>query len=58
MVGNDVEEDLAAAKIGMKTYLVTDCLINTKGSKFSADYTGTLKELSENLGTILKKDLI
>ncbi|MCC5466188.1 HAD family hydrolase [Pelosinus baikalensis] len=56
MVGNDVEEDLAAAKIGMKTYLVTDCLINAKGSNFRADYTGTLKELAENLGEIIKKN--
>ncbi|SFM17352.1 HAD family hydrolase [Pelosinus propionicus] len=55
MVGNDVEEDLAAAKIGMKTYLVTDCLINAKEIDFIADYTGTLKELSENLGEIIKK---
>ncbi len=56
MVGNDVEEDLAAAKIGMKTYLVTDCLINAKGSNFRADYTGTLKELAENLGEIIKNN--
>ena len=55
MVGNDVEEDLAASAIGMKTYLVTDYLINTKDIKFTADYTGTLKELAENLGEIIKK---
>lgn len=28
MVGNDVEEDMIAAQLGLKTYLVTDCLIS------------------------------
>lgn len=28
MVGNDVNEDMCAAKLGFDTYLVTDCLIN------------------------------
>lgn len=39
MVGNDVEEDLAAAKAGMMTYFVTDCLLNLKGLAVTADYT-------------------
>jgi len=28
MVGNDVGEDMIAGKLGMKTFLLTDCLIN------------------------------
>ena len=28
MVGNDVREDLVAAQLGMKTFLLTDCVIN------------------------------
>ncbi len=28
MVGNDVAEDMVAAKLGMKVFLLTDCLIN------------------------------
>ena len=28
MVGNDVDEDMCAAKLGFDTYLITDCLIN------------------------------
>ena len=28
MVGNDTEEDMAAEKAGMKTFLLTDCLVN------------------------------
>lgn len=31
MVGNDVGEDMIAEKLGMKTFLLTDCLINRKG---------------------------
>lgn len=54
MVGNDVEEDLAAAQIGMKTYLVTDYLINTKKLEYKADYTGTLKNLAENIAEIIR----
>ena len=28
MVGNDVREDMAAGQLGMKTFLLTDCVIN------------------------------
>lgn len=55
MIGNDVEEDLAAATIGMKTYLVTDCLINAKKAEVVADYTGTLQELAGDLAVIIGK---
>lgn len=51
MVGNDVEEDLAAAKVGMKTYLVTDCLLNFKGLEPKADYTGSLQEMADFLSS-------
>lgn len=55
MIGNDVEEDLAAATIGMKTYLVTDCLINAKNMEIKADYTGSLTDLADNLKNILSR---
>jgi len=32
MVGNDVEEDMIAAHLGMKVFLLTDCLINKSGA--------------------------
>lgn len=51
MVGNDVEEDLAAATVGMKTYLVTDCLLNSKGLEPKADYTGSLQEMADFFGS-------
>lgn len=28
MVGNDVDEDMPAEALGMKVFLLTDCLIN------------------------------
>ena len=30
MVGNDVEEDMIASKLGIKVFLLTDCLINKR----------------------------
>ena len=36
MVGNDAEEDLAAAQLGMEVFLLTDCLINKKERDLSA----------------------
>ena len=31
MVGNDVGEDMAAAQLGMRVFLLTDCMLNPKG---------------------------
>lgn len=45
MVGNDVEEDLAAASTGMRTGLVTDFLVNAQNKEYSTDWSGTLAEL-------------
>lgn len=45
MVGNDREEDLPAASIGMRTYLVEDGLID-RGSNLKPDWQGTLSQLA------------
>ena len=37
MVGNDVGDDMVAEDIGMKVFLLTDCLIN-KTNKIISDY--------------------
>ena len=37
MVGNDVTEDMVAEKLGMKVFLLTDCIIN-KEEKDISDY--------------------
>ncbi|MEG6616087.1 HAD family hydrolase [Peptococcaceae bacterium 1198_IL3148] len=44
LVGNDTTEDLVASKLGIKTYLVTDHLIDRGDSPFKPDASGTLEE--------------
>ena len=52
MVGNDFTEDLAAAKLGMETYLVTDCLIAPEGADLSVTRHGTMDELCALVGEV------
>jgi len=44
MIGNDAFEDLIAGKLGLKTYWVTDCAIESERS-LPFDHKGTLEEL-------------
>lgn len=44
MVGNDAQEDMIASKLGAKTYLVNDCIIDRKEGDITPDYEGTLEE--------------
>ncbi len=45
MVGNDVSEDMIAETLGMKTFLLTDCLINKKEEDISRWRGGGFEEL-------------
>ena len=54
MVGNDVEEDMIAEAVGMKVFLLTDCLINKHGKDPSVYPNGGLAELLEYLNKIRK----
>ena len=45
MVGNDVGEDMVARKLGLKTFLLTDCLINKTGDEISRYPNGSFPEL-------------
>jgi len=45
MIGNDVEEDLAAGLLGMKTYLVTDHMLNRNNLDIKCDHCGSLNDL-------------
>lgn len=45
MVGNDTLEDLAAEKIGIRVFLITDCLINRENIDFSHIPHGSFPEL-------------
>lgn len=49
MVGNDVDEDLCAAKLGFDTYLVKDCIINRENKDFSAHKNGSFDDFYEFL---------
>lgn len=47
MVGNDVDEDMVAGEIGMKVFLLTDCLIN-KSEKDITNYKhGSFEDLKD-----------
>ncbi|MBR2889011.1 MAG: HAD family hydrolase [Oscillospiraceae bacterium] len=49
MVGNDAEEDLAAEKLGMGVFLLTDCLLNRKKLDVSGCPQGGFPELMDFL---------
>ena len=45
MVGNDAEEDLVAESLGMKVFLITNCLINKQDQDLSRYPQGDLDAL-------------
>ena len=47
MVGNDVSDDMPAAKVGMKVFLLTDCLINKTKEDITNYPNGSFEELME-----------
>ena len=54
MVGNDVAEDMmAAAKAGIKGFLLTDCLINTPGADVNDYPHGGFEELDQYIKSLL-----
>ncbi len=47
MVGNDVTEDMVAKELGMKVFLLTDCIINKKNEDISIYPHGDFHELMD-----------
>lgn len=47
MIGNDMGEDLVASQLGLKTYLVTDFLIERENAPFVPQGRGSLADLLE-----------
>ena len=45
MVGNDTGEDMVAGELGIKTFLLTDCLINKSGADIARWPHGGFDEL-------------
>ena len=50
MVGNDVEEDMVAEKLGMQTFLITDCMINKNNRDISVYDHGNFDDLRTYIG--------
>lgn len=49
MVGNDAKEDMVALELGMKGFLLTDCLINSEGRAIDHIPQGNFSDLREFL---------
>lgn len=49
MVGNDVQEDMIAGQLGMKTFLVEGYVIDRKEPQYHIDERGTLEELLDRI---------
>ena len=49
MVGNDVGEDMIAAQLGMKVFLLTDCMINKANADISVYPHGSFDDLKNFL---------
>lgn len=45
MVGNHMQEDMVASKLGMKTFLVTNCMEDRGEPQYPVDQRGSLEEL-------------
>ena len=54
MVGNDVGEDMIAKSLGMKVFLLTDCLIHKAGEDISCYPNGSFPELLHDLRSLLQ----
>ena len=52
MVGNDIEEDMIAKNLGMKTYLIEDHIIGTITEGLIIDYKGNYEDFYEFVKTL------
>lgn len=55
MVGNDVKEDMIAESLGMKVFLLTDCLINKEQKDISIYPNGDFKALLAYIDTLTEE---
>jgi len=52
MVGNDTYEDMVATRLGLSTYLITDCQINDNDFRFKSDHVGTAEQFLNFVKTL------
>ena len=55
MIGNDVAEDMVAENLGMKVFLLKDCLINTNNEDISKFEQGGFDELLKFIDSLNRK---
>ena len=55
MIGNDVGDDMVAGEVGMKLFLLTDCLINRKDKDISGYRRGGFDELFDYIEEIINE---
>ncbi len=53
MVGNDVADDMVAENLGMKVFLLTDCLINKEGKDINLYPNGDFDSLNNYINTLI-----
>lgn len=46
MVGNDVQDDMITATLGIQTFLLTDCIMNKNGADISGYRQGSFDALA------------
>jgi len=54
MVGNDVQEDMVAGKLGIKTFLLTDYIIDRENTSFKEYSSGNMNDLLELVNVLPK----
>ena len=54
MVGNDIDEDMVVTKLGMKVFLLTDCLINKNNVDITQYKNGNFKDLISYIDELVK----
>ena len=52
MVGNDVNEDMVARELGMKVFLLTDCILNKDNKDISQYPCGSFPELLDYIWSL------
>ena len=57
MVGNDVGDDMVAENLGMKVFLLTDCLINKTDKNISDYNSGSFEQLLQFIDSTKEENL-
>lgn len=56
MVGNDVLEDGSVKALGVKLFLINDCLINNKNLEINADFVGSFDEVVKKIEGVVNEE--